>query len=426
MIRKRLPWLCCLALGCNVTSTGNPNAGPKGIAEMRSALAFDTESALSADESAQFGRDGRAFAFELFRELRSEQGNLFFSPYSVSTALAMTYAGAQGDTAAELQDALHFGLGQERVHTAFNVTHRALAERARANVAGRGAEGLALELTQGLFVAEGLAPNPPFLDVLAESYDAGVYVADFAGKREQTRSAINRWVDARTHHRIPELLGPVDLKADTVFYLLNTIYFKAAWAKPFNAERTYRAAFHGDTGDVQADFMSEDREVDYARGTGYLAVALPYANDAVSMLLVLPDVGEREALEARFDDSLLSEIRSGLVSTYVSLKIPRFSFSKRTDLQPALEALGAARAFTPDADFSGIAGNPGDILLDTVLHEAYVTVDEEGTEAGAATAVGAGVSADPPTARFDRPFLFVVLDAPTGQLLFMGRVANPG
>jgi len=431
MIRRTLPCvLLSLSLGCSVTNTGNPHspsaAAPDGIELARSTLARERDVTLTDDERTRFAADNRSFAFALYAQLKARPGNLFFSPYSISTALAMTYAGAKAGTASEMESALHFGLGQPRVHDAFNALDLTLAGRANQLVNPQATgDGFKLALTNASFVAADLRLVPAYLDQLARSYDAGLYRTDFAGHAEASRQAINSWVLDRTEQRIDELLPAGSIGPDAAFVLVNAIYFKASWLDKFDPAHTESATFHAADGDRQVQMMRGFGE-QYFDGDGYQALELPYVSDAVRMLFVLPDEGSFDAVEARLDDTLFTAATKGLSRHSVDLGIPRFSFESEVRLRDALMALGMRSAFG-NADFSGMAGAPGDLVLDQVYHKAFVAVDEQGTEAAAATAaVGREVSAPPPaTFILDRPFLFFVYDAPTKQVLFSGRVSAP-
>jgi serpin B len=266
--------------------------------------------------------------------------------------------------------------------------------------------------------------QPAFLDVLARHYDAGLYLVDFAEDAERERLAINKWVREQTHDRVDELLPPMSLDPNTAMVLVNAIYFKASWLQKFDPAMTTDAPFHGADGDVSVPMMRNTGRRGYAKGEGYQAVELSYVSEAVRMLLILPDAGQQSAVEARLKSGLFDEIRAGLEQTSVALSLPRFSFHSDLDLKPALETLGMKRAFGP-ADFSGIAGSPGEIFIGGVFHQAFIAVDEKGTEAAAATAVVLVQRNQPAAVSFDRPFLFAVYDQPTGHILFVGRLSNP-
>lgn len=436
-----------LLAGCGATNTGNPSEpndpmvdAPEGIELLKSALTREEAPELAATEREQVGQDSRDFALALYAQAANAEGNAFISPYSVSIALAMTYAGAAGQTKAEMMSALHFGLPEPALHAAWNSIDRELEGRGDELAGSQGSDpsepqssgdGLKLEVTNAAFVQRGFMPNQPFLDTLALHYGAGIYAADFATDAEAARLAINDWTAERTNDRIMDLLQPHSLDA-AVLVLLNAIYFKASWLTPFDPSLTMPAPFHAPSGDVMVEMMHGSAEM-YAVGDGYQALELPYISPSVQMFFILPDEGRFDEIEAGLDRAFFDRVHGELSSNYeVDLKLPRFTIDGASvSLAEALQALGMQLAFTGGADLSGIAGAPGDLFVSDVIHQAFVTLDETGTEAAAATAViFRPTSAPPPktpvTLVFDRPFLFAIYDQPTGQILFVGRLRDPG
>ncbi|AUX20739.1 proteinase IV [Sorangium cellulosum] len=364
------------------------------------------------------------FALELYRRLGAEPGNLFCSPHSVSSALAMTYAGARGETAAQMAGALRFTLPGERLHPAFNALDLALAGRGK-GAEGRDGGGFRLHVANAIWGQVGYSFQPSFLDVLAQSYGAGLRVVDFVEAPEAARGIINAWVARRTEDRIRDILPEGAIGPSTRLVLTNAIYFNAAWQFPFKEEQTTPGDFTlagGST--VSVPMMAGVAQLRYGEGDGYQALEMPYEGGELSMLLVLPSaLGE---LEAGLDRARLDGILDSLGERSVAITLPRFKVESTFDLVPPLSELGMPIAFRGDADFSGISGQGGLSITD-VIHKAFVSVDEAGTEAAAATAVVIGETAapEPATIRFDRPFLFFIRDHATGAILFVGRVANP-
>ena len=420
--RSAALWFC-LVSACSTTNTGNPVA-PDGVKLARSSLKRDTAPDVSAEDQARLGEGNRDFAFSLYQAIRDRGGNLFYSPYSISVALAMTYAGAEGVTENEMAAAMHFDLPEPTLHAAFNAADLSLQGRADER-ARKGGNGFTLNVTNAMFMALGLQPKADYLDTLAVSYGAGLFLADFAADPEGQRLAINDWTGQRTRGRIPELLPARSIASDVAFVLVNAIYFKASWLEPFDRDRTQPAVFHAPAGDVSVSTMHGGGTW-YMRGDDYQALELPYVSDAVRMLIVLPDEGQFEAVEARMNRELFDQTRAALGGYAVTVQLPRFTFEAGFELKDALTELGMVSAFSA-ADFSGIAGLPGDIFIDQVYHKAFVAVDEEGTEAAAATAVVGRQLSAPPPAEFiaDRPFLFFIHDEPAGQILFAGRLTQP-
>jgi serpin B len=267
---------------------------------------------------------------------------------------------------------------------------------------------------------------PAYLDTLALSYDAGLRILDFMADPEAARATINAWVSAETADRIRDLLQPGTILPTTRLVLTNAIYFSAAWAEPFPKTATREGDFHLLDGSVvKAPLMSHRADFGYAAGDGYEAVELLYDGKELSMVVLLPAEGRFEEFEASLDAPKLTGILAALLPRDIQLTMPRFSSESELGLVETLRALGMSDAFTPGvADFSGIDGTR-DLFISGVVHKAFVSVDEDGTEAAAATAVIIGIVSVPQPVRADRPFIFLVRDIPTGAILFLGRVLSP-
>lgn len=429
MMRARsYQWLGFLSvLACS--SGAEPRTEPRGDAPegarlVRSSLAHEQASAPEADVT-QLGSDNRQFAFELYGQLRKGDENLFFSPYSISVALAMTYAGARENTAREIAEALHFTLPDERLHAAFNTLDHTLEGREAQLPDGQQTEaGFRLDTVNGLFGPKDEL-KPMFLDVLARHYDAGMYQMGF-GDPELARTSVNRWVADKTEQRIDELLPEGSIDTRVALILVNAIYFKAAWHNKFNPEATKPALFHAPAGDLTVPMMQGPGER-YGRGADFQAVTVPYASEGVHAVFILPDEGKLADVEGRLATGLFDDAMAALTRTAVVVQLPRFQFKSEHGLNAPLMALGMRDAFSlSDADFTGIFTAPG-VAIKAIFHDAFVSMDEEGTEAAAATAVVFGRKGAEKTELFtaDRPFLFFIYDEPTGQILFAGRVLTP-
>jgi serpin B len=340
----------------------------------------------------------------------------------------MTYAGARGETEAQMAQTLHF-LPQDKLHAALNALDLELAKR--------GAEGskdatpLQLNIANAVWAEQTFPFLRTYLDVLAQNYGAGIQLADFINQYEAVRKEINGWVGKETNDKIQDLLPEGVLKPSTRMVLVNAIYFKADWRTPFDPNNTHDAPFHLlDGSDVQVKMMSESLSgVPYAQGDGYQAISLPYQGETASMVIIVPDEGRFGEFESTLDAQKLNGILGSMQpSSGLQLELPKFSFMTDFGLKEQLTALGMPDAFDPDrADFSGMTGKR-DLYIDNVLHKAFVAVDEEGTEAAAATAVImdlASAMLPDVTLTIDRPFIFMIRDLPSGQILFAGRVLNP-
>jgi len=369
-----------------------------------------------------------AFAFDLYQSLSEQGGNLFYSPYSISAALAMTYAGARGDTERQIADALHFVLSQDRLHPAFNALDLELASRGE-GAEGKDEKGFRLNIVNAIWGQEDYKFLAEFLDVLAENYGAGLRLLDFVNAPEESRITINDWVSDHTEGRIEDLIPQGVIDALTRLVLTNAIYFNAAWLNPFNEDMTADDTFHLlDGGEVIVPMMSQTESFGYAEGDGYQAVELPYDGSELSMVIMLPQAGQFGAFEGSLNADLVDTIMKDLEYRQVALTMPKFEFESDFSLVNTLAAMGMPVAFSTAADFSGMTGTR-DLFIAEILHKAFVSVDEAGTEAAAATAVVMKLTAtpeEPVGVAVDRPFVFLIRDVETDAILFVGRVVNPG
>jgi serpin B len=386
----------------------------------------DTAPEVSAADLDTLVEGNSAFAFNLYQQLKDEEGNLFYSPYSISLALAMTYAGARGETETQMADALDFFLAQDRLHPAFNALALELDSRGQ-GAQGKDGEGFRLNIVNAIWGQKDYQFLANFLDVLAVNYGAGLRVLDFIGAPEESRVTINDWVADQTEGRIEDLIPPGLINSLTRLVLTNAIYFNAAWAYPFDEDITRDGDFYLlDGSQVKVPMMSQQEHLGYAEGDGYVAVELPYDGEELSMVILLPDSGQFEAFENSLGAEQVAAIIESLSYREVALTMPRFEFDSSFSLSQALSALGMPVAFTTGADFSGMTGNR-DLYIADVVHKAFVSVDEAGTEAAAATAVVMELTAMPDVVEVnvDRPFIFFIRDIETGTILFVGRTLNP-
>jgi len=374
--------------------------------------------------------DGNStFTFDLYQELRkADDDNLFYSPYSISLALAMTYAGARSETAQQMSDALRFSLTQDRLHPVFNSLDIELAQRG-AGSQGKDGDSFRLNIVNAIWGQKDYQFLDLFLDVLAENYGAGLRILDFAGAPEESRTIINDWVSDQTEERIEDLIPQGLINALTRLVLTNAIYFNAAWQYPFAEEATGDGAFYLLEGnEIIVPMMRQTESFGYADGDGYQAIELPYDGRELSMVVLLPARGNFESFEASLDAQQADAILGSLEQREINLTMPRFEFESDFSLKETLSALGMPIAFSADADFSGMTGDR-DLFIADVVHKAFVSVDEAGTEAAAATAVVMALTAAPDmpiNVNVDHAFIFLIRDIETGAILFVGRVVNPG
>lgn len=405
-------------------SCGDDSAGAADI--VKSDAPRQTANTAAAADGA---RAIDAFTAALYAVLAREDGNVVFSPYSAVVALAMTRAGAAGQTLAEMDAVLHAGEAGD-LDAALNAIDQALAERPGEYPWADRTVELELSTANQLWGQEDFAFSESFLDRLAAFYGAGMRLVDYENAHEEAREAINAWVAEQTRDRIPELIGEGVLTPETRLVLTNAIYLNAPWRHRFDRDATAKAPFTRlDGSTVEADFMRLSEDLRYAAGEGYQAVELPYVDGSLAMMVIVPDEGEFAAVEAALGPALLAEVKASLGTVKVNLAFPRFEFRTQAGLKAALIEMGMPTAFDEmAADFSGMGPQGAEMFIQDVVHEAFISVDEDGTEAAAATAVIAGVTSAPSEVvdlDVDRPFLFVIHDRETGATLFVGRVLDP-
>ncbi len=388
----------------------------------------ETNPILQQDELHSLIEGNNTFAVDLYQSLHSEAGNLIFSPYSISEALAMTYAGARGETETELANVLHFVLPQSQLHPAFNSLDLDLTEVVQ--TADKDQEPLQLKIANAIWAEQTYPFLPEFLDRIALNYGAGIHLADFRNAHERARREINGWVEDQTDDKIRDLVPEGALDELTRMVLVNAIYFKADWLDPFDKESTRDGSFHLLDGSVvETPMMSQPMyHVPYADGDGFQAIELKYAGNTAAMDIIVPDDGRFAEFETALKNSVLAGILENLQEVSIQISMPKFNFTSEFNLSDRLKELGMPAAFDPErADFTGMS-DARELYISDVLHKSFVVVDEKGTEAAAVTAVIMGVTSMPMfefSLDIDRPFLILIRDLETGQILFMGRVVNP-
>lgn len=369
----------------------------------------------------ELSRGNMSFALEMYHSLGSGEENMFFSPFSISAALAMTYAGARGPTEEEMRETLHFTLPENTLHAAFGSLLRRLAPDS--NDDGE----FVLHTVNALWGQRGHDFLPGFLSLVSEYYRGGISILDFTDEPERSRSTINEWVAEQTEDRIADLLPPGSITAATRLVLTNAIYFNARWLFTFDPAATARRPFTLLSGEqLEVASMSVTESYRMMTGEGYGAVELPYRGTDVSMLLIVPDEGMFPEIEGRLDPEFVRRTDAAMGQVSLHLSLPKFSSTSRFSLKDVLTSMGMPSAFGPAADFSGMDGTRW-LYISGVFHQAFVSVDEYGTEAAAATAVvmekrngGASVEFS-----IDRPFIYMIRDGATGTPLFIGRLLNP-
>ena len=382
-----------------------------------------TPPSVTPDQAA-VSEGNSAFATDLYGQLRKQDGNLFFSPESISTAFAMAYAGARGSTASQMASTLHFTLPPGRLHPAMgalltnlNATH----------------SGYQLHVADALWAEKDFTFLDDYLKLTRSDYGAGFNPVDFKGAPEAVRQTINQWVEQKTENKIKDLIPPRAITPATRLVLTNAIYFKGDWEAKFDKAQTQDEDFHLDAAKtVKAPLMHISNKLGYFSGGTFQALNIPYKSGELSMVVLLPnDVAGLPALEQSLTTANLKQWLTQLnIGPKVILTLPKFKMTKEFELSNALGALGMAQALQPSAaDFSGITGKR-DFWISSAIHKAFIDVNEEGTEAAAATAIVITAMAmarpQPPVIfRADHPFIFLIRDNRSGAILFMGRVTDP-
>jgi serpin B len=383
----------------------------------------ETKSVTDADR-ATVVEGNNAFAFTLYHRLGSQAGNLFFSPESISTALAMTYAGARGNTATEMAKALHFTLPPAQLAPAMGALLRDL------NAAHSDYQ---LNVANALWAQQGYTFLDQFLNLLRTDYGAGLQQVDFKGASEAARSTINQWVEQKTQDKIKDLLAPGSLRPDIRLVLTNAIYFKGNWQTQFDKAQTKDEDFYlSQTKSTTAPLMHREGSFGYFDGGTFQVLEIPYKSNELSLIVLLPK--ERSGLSGLENSMTASNMQQWLKQVApvpkVIVTVPKFKSTQEFELSSALRALGMPQAFASNADFSGMTGKR-DFAISAVIHKAFVDVNEEGTEAAAATAVTMRALAmrapgpPPPVFRADHPFIFLIRDNGSRSILFMGRMTDP-
>lgn len=372
-------------------------------------------------EILKLASDNTTFAINIYSSLKNKDGNLFFSPYSISSAMAMVYLGARGKTEEQIKSVMNYSLPQENLHQNFSEQNERLKNISKG-------EEIQISISNSIWPHKDYQFLPEYIELLKKYYKTEVTQVDYVNATEAARQKINEEVEKQTLGKITNLIPDGILDSLTRLVLTNAVYFKGLWNTRFDPENTKPAAFNISsdiTSEVQ--MMFQNSKFRYYSDTVLQAVELPYKGGSVCMLILLPrEIEGINDLEESLSSEMLSSIISEMYETKIKIYLPRFSLTSEFNLSDTLKSLGMPIAFSNAADFSGMDGTQN-LLLTNVLHKAYVGVDEEGTEAAAATAAVIGLKSVPMFEIFkaDHPFLFLICDCSTGTVLFMGRVSQP-
>ncbi len=383
-----------------------------------------TISYLSAENpNKKFIEDNNAFAFELYEQLAEEDGNVFFSPYSITTALAMTYAGARGNTEKEMSEVLHFNLSQNELHPAFSKLSSHFAQIQNIG-------NIELNIANALWIQKNYNILDSFLNMNTKYYNAKLFTVDFENSPDKAVLEINDWVEENTKNKIKKILKKEDLHPLTRLILTNAIYFKGDWEHKFDKELTKELPFWKNKNKkIMVPMMYQKGSFKYSKNEDYQILELPYTGKELSMLILLPnEIDGLSRLEKYLDYIIYTYSNQFAPHKEIEVYVPKFEFTKRFELDAKLKTMGMKDAFILNvADFSGITGNKR-LFIHKIIHKAYVKVDEQGTEAAAATIVimAEGFPEQPiPIFKADHPFIFLIRDNETGSILFIGRIVDP-
>jgi len=361
------------------------------------------------------------FAMDLYNNWDSQKGNIFFSPYSISSALAMTYEGARGETATEMQNVLHIPIDQTTRTSEFSQINAQINDPNKPYL---------LTIANALWAQENYPFSQDYLSLIDKYYDGKATNLDFISNPEGSRQTINQWVEDKTNDKIQNLIQKGLINSYTRLVLTNAIYFKANWTLQFDATLTQNKSFMSDNGNLIIPMMEQIDNFNYAESSDMQALELPYQGNDISMLVLLPK-DSISSLESSLTLSKLNKIRNALEMEKVDVSLPKFKIETDYSMSKDLSGMGMPTAFSAEnADFSGMTGKQ-DLFISEVVHKAFINVTEQGTEAAAATAVIMGTSLSPshytPPKVFnaDHTFIFVIQQKSTGNILFMGRVSNP-
>lgn len=378
---------------------------------------------ITAQDIQSMADSNNLFAFKLYAEINKRKTeNLFFSPFSISTALAMAYAGARNETERQMSQTLHFNLDQDVFHRQY--------KSYRDTIETDTSKDLIMEIANSIWVANTCKILSPFSEIVKDDYHSESKSVDFAGNTEQTRQEINSWVEDKTHDKIKDLIAKGMIGETTRLVLVNAIYFKGKWQSPFRQNVTRKDLFSiNDSVTDSAKFMNKMWRYKYYKDERIQAIEIPYMGGNISMLILLPnEINGIDKFEKKLDDAYYSKIINSKLYAEINLSLPQFKITLGSVLNTPLSEMGMPAAFSDTADFSGIANER--LKIGFVVHKAFINVSEEGTEAAAATDVGMMLlTAAPPRSSIpfiaNHPFIFIIKDNATGNILFMGRVTNP-
>jgi serpin B len=417
-----------------ITEDKDLEPNTEDVVYIKSDLVRETSSTVDLNQIMTLAEDNAAFAFAINEQINQTLGkneNFVFSPLSLSLALSMTLSGADSTTEQGMLEALHLSIPEEKIYPSFNALLLAIEQSQEMTKKGSEGSQFQINFANSIWGQAGYSFDTEFLDTLAKYYGAGVYNVDFRRNPKAAINAINAWVEDETQEKIQDLIPSGAINELTRLVLANAIYFNGSWLYPFNAANTSEQPFKMlDGSEVAVELMKlSGINLAYYQGENFQTVSLPYLSTDFNMMIVLPDAGKFQEFEKQFSPEALKTIINEMKFVKVDLSMPKFDFESTLNANNALKALGMEEAFDVEkADFSGIT-QEDELMITDVLHKTTITVDEEGTEAAAASAVIVGIRSfnpeEPIALVIDRPFQFFIMHKPTNAILFMGKVMQP-
>jgi len=391
-----------------------PTPEPAPVANDKGATPAGINSVINANDQ---------FALDLYSQLKNSEGNIFFSPYSISTALAMVYDGARGKTADEIQSVFHFPTDGDLRKSSFAAIHNQL-NKADAKYK--------LNIANALWAQNDYKFLNDYLTTVQQYYAGKATNVDFKNSTEEARQTINKWVESKTNNKIKDLFPQGSLNNMTRLVLTNAIYFKGTWITQFEKSQTKDDDFRVSSADtIKVQMMrrtDKNSKFNYTEDDNIQILEMPYEGDKLSMMVLLPKNDSLSSLESSLSLEKINDWRNKLQEQRVYVFMPKFTFDTKYSMDKTLEKIGMPTAFTSNADFSGMDGTQN-LFIQKVIHQAFVNVNEEGTEAAAATGVSMVTKSAMPQQsiifRADHPFIFTIQDKDNGNILFLGRVVNP-
>jgi serpin B len=397
---------------------GTPNNSQKPLNRQVAPINNDQTLAILSDDVVDANNQ---FASDLYSKYKSKEGNIFFSPFSISTALTMTYEGAKGKTAEEMRTVLHLPNDKQKIHSDFVSIYGEINKENKAYM---------LTTANALWVQKDYPFDSSYLSTVDTYYNGKVTNLDFKTDTEKSRFTINNWIENQTYHKIKNIIPLGILTSDTRLVLTNAIYFKANWSNQFDSQNTRDGKFYVNSNEsIDSKMMFQKSYFNYSETSNLQILEMDYLGNNLSMLVILPKENKLDQIENIFNKENLVEWKKNMKETEVAVVIPKFKFEAKYFMAKDLAEMGMSTAFKfPDADFTGMSPT-GELFIGQVIHQTFVEVAEYGTEAAAATVVemvaGSAPAELPKIFNADHPFMFLIQQKRTGNILFMGRLIDP-